>query len=88
MIAVMEKNTAEGPLTDLLINERLTEMLTFVVTPSVRAHLNHAAKQMGNAPYAFPARMAIAKYLAEIDPLSDEDLAKLTDDYLRNKESK
>jgi len=73
------KNTAD---------ERLTEMLTFVVTPSLRAHLNHAAEQMGHAPYAFPARMAIAKYLAETDPLSDEELAQLTADYLKNKESK
>jgi hypothetical protein len=72
------KNTAD---------ERLTEMLTFVVTPSLRAHLSHAAEQMGNAPYAFPARMAIAKYLAETDPLSGEELAQLTADYLRNKEA-
>lgn len=72
----MPKNTAK---------ERLTEMLTFVVTPSMRAHLDHAAERMGNAPYAFPAREAIRKYLDEVDPLTPEEQAELTKEYTANK---
>jgi hypothetical protein len=75
----MAKNTTD---------ERLTEMITLVVTPSMRAHLDHAARNMGNAPYAFPARMAISKYLAETDPLTPEHLKILTDAYLKTKSSK
>jgi hypothetical protein len=72
------KNTTE---------ERLTEMITLVVTPSMRAHLDHAAKQMGNAPYAFPARIGIGRYLEQVDPLSPAELKKITADYLKNKEA-
>lgn len=65
--------------------ERLTEMITLVLTPSVRAHLDHAAELQGNAPYAYPAREAIRRYLDEIDPLSPERLAEITRDYLSSK---
>jgi predicted DNA-binding protein len=74
----MAKNTGK---------ERLTEMITFVVPPSMRAHLDHAAERMGNAPYAFPAREAIRRYLEEIDPLTPEQLAAITRTYLNNKEA-
>lgn len=60
-------------------------MITLVLTPSVRAHLDHAAAQMGNAPYAYPAREAIRKYLDEVDPLTPDQLKALTTDYLKNK---
>lgn len=65
--------------------ERLTEMITLVLTPSMRAHLDHAAERQGNAPYAYPARVAIGRYLEEIDPISADELAKITKDYLKNK---
>jgi ubiquinone biosynthesis protein UbiJ len=63
-------------------------MITLVLTPSMRAHLDHAAEQMGNAPYAYPARTAIARFLEEIDPLSPGQLATLTKNYLKNKPTK
>lgn len=65
--------------------ERLTEMITLVLTPSMRAHLDHAAERQGNAPYAYPARVAIGRYLEEIDPLTPQQLADLTTAYLKNK---
>jgi hypothetical protein len=65
--------------------ERLTEMITLVLTPSMRAHLDHAAEKMGDAPYAFPARLAIGRYLDETDPLTPQQLADLTSAYLSTK---
>lgn len=65
--------------------ERLTEMITLVITPSMRAHLDHAAAGMGDAPYAYPAREAIRRYLDDVDPLTPDQLKILTDDYLSSK---
>ena len=65
--------------------ERLTEMITLVVTPSMRAHLDHAAERRGNMPYAYPVREALGEYLEREDPLTLEEQARITAEYLGNK---
>jgi hypothetical protein len=65
--------------------ERLTEMITLVVTPSMRAHLDHAAEARGNMPYAYPTREALGQYLDREDPLTADELKRITDNYLAGK---
>jgi hypothetical protein len=65
--------------------ERLTEMLTLVLTPSMRAHLDHAARVRGNLPYAFPVREALQRWLTSDDPLPEDEIRRLTVLWLANK---
>lgn len=63
-------------------------MLTLVVTPSMRAHLDHAAERRGNTPYAYPIREAVQKWLDSEDPLTPEELKQVTDQYQASRASK
>ena len=66
----MQKNTTK---------ERLTEMITSVLTPSMRAHLDHACTVRGDVPYSYLIREALRPWLETNDPLSPEELKRITD---------
>lgn len=68
--------------------ERLTEMLTLVVTPSMRARLQKLADERVNGVYAYPVRWAIDSYLDSEAPMTEEEIKVLTDEYLTNKKDK
>lgn len=70
----MAKNTTTG--------ERLTEVITAVLTPSVRAHLDHACSVKGNAPYAYLIREALRPWLEQNDPISPEELKRITEQWI------
>lgn len=70
----MAKNTATG--------ERLTEVITAVLTPSMRAHLDHACQIKGNAPYAYLVREALRPWLDASDPISPEELKRITEQWI------
>lgn len=61
--------------------ERLTEMITSVLTPSMRAHLDHACGIRGDVPYAYLIREALRPWLEQNDPLSPEELKRITDQW-------
>lgn len=67
------KNTAK---------ERLTEMITSVLTPSMRAHLDHACALKGDVPYAYLVREALRPWLEQNDPLTPEQLKRVTDQWI------
>jgi 3-mercaptopyruvate sulfurtransferase SseA len=65
--------------------ERLSEMLTVVVTPSMRARVQEAAERRGHIPYAYPVRWAIQKWLDDEEPKSEDEIRKLALDWLADK---
>lgn len=69
----MAKNTTK---------ERLTEMITSVLSPSMRAHLDHACMVRGDVPYAYLIREALRPWLETNDPLAPEELKRITDQWI------
>ena len=65
--------------------ERLTEMLTLVVSPSMRARLQKIADERTNGVYAFPVRQAIQAWLDEQAPCSEKEARKLAQTWLDTK---
>lgn len=70
----MDKNTTT--------RERLTEVITTVLTPSVRAHLDHACQVRGDAAYAYLVREALRPWLEQNDPISPEELKRITEQWI------
>lgn len=62
--------------------EKLTEMITSVLSPAMRAHLDHACSVKGNAPYAYLIREALRPWLETNDPISSEELKRITDEWI------
>jgi hypothetical protein len=65
--------------------DRLSEMLTVVVTPSMRARVQEAADKRGNLPYSYIVRWAVQKWLDEEEPKSEDEIQSLGHAWLEAK---
>jgi hypothetical protein len=68
--------------------ERLTEMLTLVVTPSARARIQELADRQANGAYSQVARRYIMTGLDAEDPRTDAELKVLGEKWLAAKNDK
>jgi len=67
--------------------ERLSEMLTMVTNPVMRAHLDDAAERR-ETKTGYIVRLAVKEWLETHDPLDKATLDRLTADYLARKNRK
>jgi len=67
--------------------DRLSEMLTIVTTPGMRARLDHAAERRETKD-AYLVRQAIRVWLDTNEPMAPAEIAELTAAYLSRKASK
>jgi Arc/MetJ-type ribon-helix-helix transcriptional regulator len=65
--------------------DRLTEMLTVVVTPSMRARVQEAAEKRGHIPYSFVVRWAIQEWLDANEQKTEDEIHKLGVAWLESK---
>lgn len=67
--------------------EHLTEMLTLVVSPSMRARIQKIADERVNGVYAYPVRQAVQAWLDAEAPCTEEEARKLGRAWLAAKNS-
>jgi predicted transcriptional regulator len=67
--------------------DRLSEMLTVVTTPGMRARLDHAAERRETKD-SYLVRQAIRVWLDENEPMGQAEIDALTAAYLAEKNSK
>lgn len=63
-------------------DEKLTELITAVLPPSMRAHLDHACQTRGQAAYAYLIREALGPFLNAIDPLTPAEKTRITKQWI------
>ena len=68
--------------------ERLTEMLTLVVTPSARARLQRIADEKYDGAYSKVARNAIDIMLEAEDPRTPAEIKEMGEIWLAEKEAR
>jgi hypothetical protein len=74
-------------MTKITDREQLTEMMTIVVTPSMRARIQRLADDQAEGKYSVIARRGFQKLLDAEAPVTPEEAARLGAEWTANKGS-